>query len=466
VLQGSWIRPGGVVVEAGFASALGLHVGDRLSLGGSSYEVVGIAVTAAFPTYGQVCYSGCFLVGNLGSYDPGLVWVNDADITHLAGVGSQAVFYVLNLKLHDAAAASAFADRYNANTSPTAPAVFSWQTIRGFDAKAIAQVQQVLLFGTSLLSLLAIASVVVLAGGRMAEQTRRVGLLKAVGGTPEFVAIVLLIEHVLVGLGAAGVALLLGWLAVPLAFGPGASLLGAPSAASLSASAAALVVALAVAVAIVSTFVPAIRAARQSTVAALEDSARVPPRRAWAVRLSASMPAPLLLGTRLAVRRPRRLVLNVFSVAVTMSGLFAVLTAHASAGNFLKPNVAEATTIISVLLVLLASVNAVIIAWATALDARHSAAVARALGATPEQITTGLAVAQLLPALAGALLGILGGIGIVVAAKSGGTTAFPPAAWLVVMLILTLLVLGLLTAITSRIGASRPVAEVLQPESA
>ena len=32
--QGSWVRPGGVVVEAGFADALGLHVGDRLRLGG------------------------------------------------------------------------------------------------------------------------------------------------------------------------------------------------------------------------------------------------------------------------------------------------------------------------------------------------------------------------------------------------------------------------------------------------
>ena len=29
LLQGTWVRPGGVVVEAGFASALGLHVGDR-----------------------------------------------------------------------------------------------------------------------------------------------------------------------------------------------------------------------------------------------------------------------------------------------------------------------------------------------------------------------------------------------------------------------------------------------------
>src|SRR6266536_3650694 len=41
LMQGTWVRPGGVVVEAAFANALGLHVGDRLRLGGSSFEVTG-----------------------------------------------------------------------------------------------------------------------------------------------------------------------------------------------------------------------------------------------------------------------------------------------------------------------------------------------------------------------------------------------------------------------------------------
>ena len=38
----------------------------------------------------------------------------------------------------------------------------------------------------------------------MAEQTRRVGLLKAVGGTPGLTAIVLLAENLVVALVAAG----------------------------------------------------------------------------------------------------------------------------------------------------------------------------------------------------------------------------------------------------------------------
>ena len=60
--------------------------------------------------------------------------------------------------------------------------------------------QTVLSPGAWLPGLLAVASVAVLAGGRMAEQTRRTGLLKAVGGTPGLVAAVLLAENLILAL--------------------------------------------------------------------------------------------------------------------------------------------------------------------------------------------------------------------------------------------------------------------------
>jgi len=62
--------------------------------------------------------------------------------------------------------------------------------------------------------------------------------------------------------------------------------------------------------------------------------------------------------------------------------------------------------VITVMLVALAAVNAIVITWATTLDNRPSAALARALGATPHQVSAGLSAAQVLPALAGAVLGM------------------------------------------------------------
>jgi putative ABC transport system permease protein len=464
LLQGSWVRPGGVVVEAGFANAFNLHVGDRLNLGGVTFPIVGTAVTAAIPTYPDTCAKaeGCILVNQAGSYNPGLVWATEADAQQIRQEASGPLAYYLNLKLSDPAAAPAFADRYNASASPTDPSLVSWQRVRDGNAQVVAKVQLILLMGSWLLALLAVASVVVLVGGRMAEQTRRVGLLKAVGGTPRLVAVVLLAEHTLVGLGAAGVGLLVGWLTAPVIDSPGAGLLSSSTAPSLSVAGVALVVALALDVAIVATFVPAIRAASQSTVAALDDSARPPRRSAAIIGFSAKLPPALLLGMRLSGRRPRKLALSAVSVAIATSGLVTMLILYATAAHWsLGPRVTQATTIISVLLVALATVNAFFIAWTTALETRYPAALARALGATPGQVTTGLTAAFLVPALAGALLGIPCGIVIIDLAKHGGTATLPAAAPLAVMVAVTLSVIGVLTAIPTRITARRPVADVL-----
>lgn len=190
-----------------------------------------------------------------------------ADEAHLAQLDSEPVEHFLNLKLANPGAAAAFASQYNDSASSSGPYVTPWQGIASADAKVIANVQLVLFTGSWLLALLALASVAVLVGGRMAEQTRRVGLLK--------------------------------------------------------------------------------------------------------IRLSAHLPVPLLLGVRIVLRRPRRLLLAALSVAVTGSGIVAVLIQHGSgAGWSFGRQLSEATSLVSVMLVTLAAVNAVFIAWTTALEAR------------------------------------------------------------------------------------------------
>jgi putative ABC transport system permease protein len=474
--SGSWTRPGGVVIEAGFAEALGLHVGDRLRLARIPFQVVGTAVTAAVPSYPEVCYLSCDYSVNGPSGSPGLVWLTTADTALAARTANQPITYFLNLKLGSPADATAFAGHYDATTAntPNAPYLISWQDISNEDAKTTGIVQLILLTGSGLLVLLALASVAVLVGGRMAEQSRRVGLMKAAGGAPLLVAAVLMLEHVIIGVIAAGTGLLAGWLTAPLLDGPGAGLLGTAGTPALGPGSIGAVLALALGVAIAATFVPALRAARTSTVRLLDDAARAPRRSTFAIRLSAHLPAPLLVGARLSARRPRRLVLATASAAITASGIMAVMVVHATnaANTPLTPNdprnlrLDQATTVLSAMLIILAAVNAIFIAWATALDTRHSSALARALGATPAQITAGISVAQILPALAGALLGIPGGIGIYDAVKNAGSPVIPPAGWVTVMVLSTVLAAAILTAIPARIGARQPVAEILQAETA
>jgi hypothetical protein len=75
------------------------------------------------------------------------------------------------------------------------------------------------------------------------------------------------------------------------------------------------------------------RAARSSTVNALANSARPPRRVGWLIAISARLPAPLLLALRIAARRPRRVVLGVASIAITVSGLYVVLMLNSFLGT-------------------------------------------------------------------------------------------------------------------------------------
>src|SRR6266511_2566017 len=58
--EGSWVRDGGAVIEASFATALGIGAGDRITLGGRSFHVAGVAVTAASTPYPKVCFAPCW----------------------------------------------------------------------------------------------------------------------------------------------------------------------------------------------------------------------------------------------------------------------------------------------------------------------------------------------------------------------------------------------------------------------
>lgn len=478
--QGSWVSPGDVVLERTFAGALGLRAGDSITLNGRRFRVAGIAVTAAVPPYPNVCYVGCDLnlaraPGEYAGRGPGLIWVTQADARRLA-TATAPPSYVMNLKLADPAKAPAFANEFDNNQNSVAQLI-PWQTIRNADALLVTDEQQVLTVGSWLLGLLAVASVAVFAGGRMAEQTRRVGLLKAVGGTPGVVAAVLLTENLVVALLAAAAGLTAGWLAAPLFTSPGAGLVGTPDAPSLTLAAAEVVVAVALAVALAATLVPAIRAARTSTVRALADAARAPKRRGWLVAISARLPVPLLLGLRLAGRRPRRAVLSAASIAITVTGIVAVLAFHATAGekrfggpSGLTDPVAvrdsQVLLVITVALIGLAVLNAVFTTWAAVLEARHSSALTRALGATPQQVTAGLSAAQLLSALPGAIVGVPLGIELFRAANGAGILTIPPAWSLIATVLGTLLVVAGLTSIPARIGARRPAGQILQAETA
>jgi putative ABC transport system permease protein len=453
VVQGSWVRPGGVVLEPTYAAEAGLSVGDRITLDGRAFRVVGLADTAAAPSVEA----------------PGLMWLTEANARSLVS-RADPVSYLLNLRLADPAMAASFASQHSTNDLY----LQAWQQISSHDATQLRIEQEALITGSWLLAMLAIASVAVLVGGRMTEQSRRVGLLKAVGGSPRLVATVLLAEHLAVALVAAGVGLAAGWLAAPLLTSPADGLVGAPGAPALTATTAAIVVLAALAVAMLATLVPAIRAARTSTVAALAEAVRAPRRTAALVAFSRRLPVPIMLGLRIAARRPRRLALAAASVTITVAAMVGALDmlhrSHTNRvpGGLINPvttSVSNVLAVVTVVLIVLAAINAIFVASATVADSRRPLAVARSMGASQEQVSAALTAAQQASALPGALLGVPFGIALIAAVSHGDASVLPPAWALLAAVLVAVTGVGALTAGQARASARQPVAEILGAEA-
>jgi putative ABC transport system permease protein len=467
--SGHWVRSGGTVLERGFATALGVGVGDRVTIAGRSYPVIGIAVTAA-----TSIYPGAQQIGPYGggSDYSGLAWMTRSDARTLASSHDLPVTTAVDLKLRDPTATEVFQTAYHA---PTRVTFRSWQFTAVQDMVILKNSQPILVVGGWLLSFLAITGVAALAAGRAVEQTRRAGLLKAVGATPGLIATVLLTEYLALALAGDALGLVIARLAAPAIASPTASRIG--DAAGPAAATVAAVTVLAVVVAVLSTLRPALRALRTATVTALTATAHQPRRRPWLTALSALLPTPLLLGLRLTARRPGRAVLQACSTATMMIAIVALLTLYAKPergygldGSSVLPNLRgehdrRLMLAVAILLIALAVVNTITFTWTTAMEARANMAIARTLGATPGQVSAGLSIAQLLPSLPGAVIGIPLGVGLF-SLFAAGNAVDAPSSWLLGAALAALLATAALTALPARLAAQQPVAQVLSAETA
>ncbi|MEN3614552.1 FtsX-like permease family protein [Plantactinospora sp. ZYX-F-223] len=457
VTDGTWVRPGGVVVERAFAEALGIRAGDTVSVDGHPLRVNGTAVTAARATYP---YAGWHYPGSVLVERGGLVWVDRSDMARLAG--GQPLSYTLNLKLADPAAST---------TYPVGDQLTTWQAIGHLNGRLYSDARIALLVGSWLLSGLALAGVAGIVAGRIIGQRRRVGLLKAVGAGPAMIAAVHLAEYLVIGLAAAATGLAAGWFAAPVLIRPGAGLIGSVNTQPPALRTVIAVTALALTIAVAATLIPVVRAAATSTVHALADAATPPRRRWWRIWLSRQLPTALLIGVRINARRPRRARLITVNTLITTTALVAILLVNTRVVHFdlgytelANPRWErgeQATLLLTVVLCTLALINAVVSTWSAVLDARQPLAVARTLGATPAQAGVGLAVAQLLPAIPGVAVGVPAGIGLVTF-LSTGEVQYPPGSWLLATALGVLLAIAALTAIPAMVATRRPVVDTLQ----
>ncbi|MFF0703312.1 FtsX-like permease family protein [Streptomyces tendae] len=459
VTSGTWVRDGGAVVERGFAQALGVRVGDRVTIGGRDYPVVGTAVSAATAVYPWGNWASGPGPSDLG----GRIWLTTDDARAAAGDASP--LYLLNIKLSDPGATRSWTStvltdgiRGQAwvNTHP-------WQTLLDGDTRLLRSARPALVIGGGLLAAAALVTLASLAAVRAPRDHRRAALFKAVGATPRTVAALLLAQYLLLAVVSAAAGVTVGCLTAPALADPSAGLLntaGPPTTDIVVA-----VTLLTVLVALTGTLGPVVRTVRSSTVDTLADPAHLIVHRPRLTAMTVHLPTALLIGVRLIARRPGRAVLSAVGTAATTVMVTAALTfrvsleAESAQGTSTFEDIRDAVTGqvmlgVTVALVALSVLNTVLVSWSTAVQARRALAVTRALGATPGQVVAALCTAQLLPAVGGIAVGIPTGVGLF--ALFSAVVVTPPAGWLAVAAPAVLLAVAALAALPAWLHTRGP----------
>jgi putative ABC transport system permease protein len=303
---GRWAqRPDEIVLDRSLAADVGLGVGDTVTLrsdADATYTVVGTAVNLTDCFYPQC--------------DPGRAWLTEAGLDRLAP--GDRVFAQAWLRFDEPEQADPFVQRQAAAGVTGIGGTESWLDTRD-DFLAFDRVFGA--FVTAFGMFVLVVAAVVVAGSmavRMVARRREIGLLGAVGCTPRQITGALLLEHLVVGVGAAGTGWFLGGFLTPvLQIGIGAALGPQDPAWTLPS----LVVTLAVVLGLltVATLVPARSASRRPVTDVLRD---VPPEPVSRLsRRASGVPRRLsLLGAQDVASRPTRGVLAALAIAVAVVG--------------------------------------------------------------------------------------------------------------------------------------------------
>ncbi|MFE1842533.1 FtsX-like permease family protein [Streptomyces sp. NPDC059515] len=464
VTSGTWVRSGGAVLERGFAQALGVRVGDSVTIGGRDYPVVGTAISAATRVYPNSNWA----TGPGPSDGGGRIWLTTDDARAAADDASP--LHLLNIKLSDPDAAQRLADtlftddvkgRNWVNTHP-------WQGFIEGNTRLLRSVQPALVIGAGLLAAASLVTLASLAAVRAPRDHRRASLLKAVGATPRTVAALLLAQYLLLTVAAAAAGVTVGCLTAPELADASAGLLNTVSPPTTGIVVAATL--LAVTVALTGTLGPVLRTGRSSTIDNLADPARLPADRSRLPAMTAHLPTPLLIGVRLVARRPGRAALSAVGTAATTVMVTAALTfrvsldAEIARGTSAFEDIRNALTGqvmfgVTMALLALSVLNTVFVSWSTAVQARRALAVTRALGATPGQVVAALCIAQLLPAVGGIAVGIPLGLGLF--SLFSAVVVVPPGTWLAAAAPAVLLAVAALAALPAWLHTRSPAGRLL-----
>src|SRR5580704_7231275 len=334
IVDGSWLRssaPDGAVLEASFAQAVHVGVGDRIQVDGIDGTTVAMTVIGIADTADQGFYP---------QWTPGLIWVQHDLLTRVEPHASE-THVIVGLRLNDNSAIAtgqvvqSIWNLYNGVGENSAVERYStWQQVRD----SMASNDRLLGLLLALFGIIALAAapcaIANVTAGRVLVQRQDIAMLKALGFTPGQVVRMLLAEQTLLGAAGAGLGLAAARIITSPEFvrPPDGTPVGL---APLSGAWMALIGVGAVLTVAIATVIPAWWAGRVSPVAAVQPS---PPRGHLSLiarlGLLVHLPAALVLGARDSLTRRLPAALTVFGVALPMAMITITLTCWSTISGF------------------------------------------------------------------------------------------------------------------------------------
>jgi putative ABC transport system permease protein len=317
LVEGRWLNAAGsdeIVLDYSLARYYDLKAGDTVHIlaadGLRPLTVVGLAVTSHWIPYDA----------STKDLAPGSAYILPSTLTEIEPDTAQQ-WKVLGLRLKDPNASTAFIEEALRLTHNRLTASLDWQWVRSIVAFSN-QISVLFLGFFCVLSLAAVGFIIANAiGGHVLAHYRDIGLLKAIGFTPRHIMLLLLLEHLSVGLAAVFVGLVLGALTAPALANRTASLLNtsAPSVFDpLFVLAVVIVIEGAVAL---FTVLPAWYGSHIDTVRAITRGYERQHRRASVLAGPARwlrLPPVVVLGIKDVFSRPLRAVLTITGLMLTV----------------------------------------------------------------------------------------------------------------------------------------------------
>jgi putative ABC transport system permease protein len=327
VTAGRWLSgaAGEIVLDHNVAGRLGLAVGSTVALDGPPGAAARVPVTVV----GLSVFPGR---GPWPSWSPAASFTGPATLDALASSGLTGSAFAV--RLADPAGSETFLRR-GTEALPPGAVDFSveWHRLRA-DAAEDGQLAVVLIGLFTVFALLAAALVIANGiGARVLQQARELGLLKAVGFTPNRLTLLILVEHLALGLVGAVIGVAAGLAFAPTIAARAARAVDVPTTlVDVPGTALLTVLGVEAAVALVVLW-PAWRLGRLPTVRAITGgggAAPAGPSRAARAAHRLRLPQPVVLAAKDTFGRPARAGRTAAALALTVAVTIVALAGEAT----------------------------------------------------------------------------------------------------------------------------------------